>query len=42
MIKSHYDKYKEIVNYLIVGVLTTTLAAYCACVITVLDPHDSI
>lgn len=42
MIKTYYDKYKEIVNYLIVGVLTTivSLATYYTCVLTVLDPQN--
>ena len=44
MIKTYYDKYKEIVNYLIVGVLTTivSLTTYYTCVLTVLDPHDPV
>lgn len=35
-----YHKYEEIINYLIVGVLTTvvSLATYYACVYTFLDP----
>lgn len=39
--KNVYLKYKEIVNYLIVGVLTTvvSLAVYYGCVVTVLDPQ---
>ena len=42
MIKTYCDKYKEIVNYLIVGVLTTivSLATYYTCVLTVLDPQN--
>lgn len=44
MIKTYYDKYKEIVNYLIVGVLTTivSLATYYACVLTFLDPQNPV
>ncbi len=40
MIKRMYTKYKEIINYLIVGVLTTvvSLGVYYACVLTFLDP----
>ena len=39
-----YKKYKEIINYLIVGVLTTvvSLAVYYICVITFLDPQNAI
>lgn len=39
--KDLYLKYKEIINYLIVGVLTTvvSLAVYYGCVLTVLDPQ---
>lgn len=39
-----YKKYKEIINYLIVGVLTTvvSLAVYYICVITFLDPKNAI
>ena len=35
-----YKKYREIVNYLIVGGLTTvvSLAVYYGCVLTVFDP----
>lgn len=37
-----YKKYEEIINYLIVGVLTTvvSLAAYYLCVLTFLNPKD--
>ncbi len=37
-----YHKYEEIINYLIVGVLTTvvSLATYYACVYTFLDPSS--
>ncbi len=36
-----YNRYREIINYLIVGVLTTvvSLAVYYACVLTFLDPQ---
>ena len=39
-----YKKYEEIVNYLIVGVLTTivSLATYYICVLTILDPNNAI
>ena len=39
-----YFKYKEIINYLIVGGLTTvvSLASYYICVLTFLDPQDAI
>lgn len=39
-----YRKNKEIINYLIVGVLTTvvSLAAYYACVLTFLDPGSAV
>jgi putative flippase GtrA len=42
--KELYIKYKEIINYLIVGLLTTvvSLAVYYTCVLTILDPHDAI
>lgn len=37
-----YYKYKEIINYLIVGVLTTvvSLGVYYGCVLTFLDPQE--
>ena len=43
-IRELYIKYKEIINYLIVGVLTTvvTLAIYYISVNTFLNPEDSI
>lgn len=43
-IKELYIKYKELVNYLIVGVLTTvvSLVAYYGCVLTFLDPQSAI
>lgn len=39
-----YKKYEEIINYLIIGVLTTvvSLVTYYACVYTFLDPKDAI
>ena len=39
-----YKKYKEIINYLIVGVLTTvvSLGVYYACVLIFLDPQNSL
>ncbi len=41
MIRSLYNEHKEIVNYLIVGVLTTivSLGVYYTCVLTFLDPQ---
>ena len=43
-IKELYLKYKEIINYLIVGVLTTliSLVVYYICVCTFLNPEDKI
>ena len=43
-IKKLYKKYEEIINYLIVGVLTTvvSLATYYGCVLTFLDPKNAI
>lgn len=42
--KKIYQKYKEIIHYIIVGGLTTlvSLATYYACVLTFLDPADAI
>lgn len=42
-IKSLYLKYKEIVNYLIVGVLTTvvSLGVYYICTVTFLNPKNA-
>ena len=42
-IKFLYLKYKEIVNYLIVGVLTTvvSLGVYYICTVTFLDPKNA-
>lgn len=39
-----YEKYKEIINYLIVGVLTTivSLATYYICVFTILNPDNPV
>lgn len=39
-----YKKYEEIINYLIIGGLTTvvSLGVYYLCVLTVLDPNNSI
>ena len=43
-LKELYIKYKEIINYLIVGGLTTvvSLVTYYLCVLTFLDPNDPI
>lgn len=40
--KELYTRYREIINYLIVGGLTTvvSLVSYYACVLTFLDPTD--
>ncbi len=40
---SYYKKYEEIVNYLIVGVLSTvvSLASYYICVLTFLNPNNA-
>ena len=42
--KKIYNQYKEIINYLIVGVLITivSLDVYYGCVLTILYPHDPI
>ena len=39
-----YKKYKEIISYLIVGVLTTvvSLGVYYACVLTFLNPENAL
>lgn len=39
-----YKKYEEIINYLIVGGLTTvvSLVTYYACVLTILNPKDAL
>ena len=41
---SLYKRYKEIVNYLIVGGLTTvvSLGVYYGCVLTILDPEVAV
>ena len=41
---SLYKKYEEIVNYLVVGVLTTvvSLVSYYICVLTILDPNKAL
>lgn len=43
-LKELYMQYKELVNYLIVGVLTTvvSLGTYYGCVLTFLDPNSAI
>lgn len=43
-IKELYLKYKEIINYIIVGGLTTivSLIAYYTCVLTFLDPNNPV
>lgn len=43
-IKEIYLKYKEIINYLIVGALTTVIAlvTYYLCVFTILDPNNAV
>ncbi len=43
-IKKLYRKYEEIINYLIVGVLTTvvSLAIYYGLVLTILNPNNAI
>lgn len=42
-VKSIYYKYKEIINYLIVGVLTTvvSLGVYYICTVTFLNPKNA-
>jgi putative flippase GtrA len=42
--KKYYNKYKEIINYLIVGVLTTivSLGVYYGSVLTFLNPDNSL
>ena len=42
--KGLYLKYKELINYLIVGVLTTvvSLGTYYGCVLTFLDPQSAV
>ena len=43
-LKDLYLKYKEVINYLIVGALTTavSLSVYYLCVLTLLDPQNPI
>lgn len=43
-LKELYNKYKEIINYLIVGVLTTliSLLVYYSLVFTILNPQDAV
>ena len=43
-LKELYLKYKELVNYLVVGVMTTvvSLATYYGCVLTILDPQSAV
>lgn len=42
--KELYQKYKELINYLVVGVMTTvvSLATYYGCVFTILDPQSAV
>ena len=42
--KAVFIKYREIIMYLIVGVLTTivSLGVYYLCVLTILDPHNPV
>ena len=42
--KAVFIKYKEIIMYLIAGVLTTivSLGVYYLCVLTILDPHNPV
>lgn len=44
MIKKIYNRHKEIINYIIVGGLTTvvSLSVYYCCVMTFLDPNNSL
>lgn len=44
LISNLYNKYKEIINYIIVGILTTivSLLTYYICVYTFLNPNKSI
>lgn len=43
-LKELYLKYKELVNYLVVGVMTTvvSLVTYYGCVLTILDPQSAV
>ena len=40
--KTFYNKHKEIINYIIIGILTTfvSLGSYYLCVLTFLDPNN--
>lgn len=42
--KVFYNKHKEIINYIIIGILTTfvSLGSYYLCVLTFLDPNNPI
>ena len=42
--KKLYNKYKEIINYIIIGTLTTfvSLGSYYLCVLTFLDPNNPV
>ncbi len=44
MIKKLYKKYEEIINYLVVGILTTivSLGSYYLCVCTFLNPESAL
>lgn len=44
LFKVIYEKYKEIINYLVVGVLTTiiSLLVYYLCVLTIFNPENAI
>lgn len=42
--KKFYNKHKEIINYIIIGILTTfvSLGSYYLCVLTFLDPNNPV
>lgn len=42
--KTFYNKHKEIINYIIIGILTTfvSLGSYYLCVLTFLDPNNPV
>ena len=42
--KKLYNKHKEIINYIIIGILTTfvSLGSYYLCVLTFLDPNNPV
>lgn len=42
--KAFYNKHKEIINYIIIGILTTfvSLGSYYLCVLTFLDPNNPV